>query len=141
MVEDFDQSGDEERMGVWSAQPNDLIGGYIVTTYPHPLSEHDFRPEGDCSKRGYVIADCMSLVDAETIANLLNRSRFSGLDGPVTQDIEWLVEDNNRMRAQVQFLVDWMEDSGLLADGGFTFPDGEFVPSYLTRKTREKSGN
>jgi hypothetical protein len=57
---------------VWTAQPNDLIGGAIVTTYPAPLSEHDLRRGGDIAHRGYVIAECMTMADAGTIADLLN---------------------------------------------------------------------
>jgi hypothetical protein len=57
----------------WTPQVNDLIGGWIVTTYPHPLSAHDVRPEGDPNKRGYVIAECMVKEDAEMIASLLNQ--------------------------------------------------------------------
>ncbi len=56
----------------WTAQPNDLIGGAVVTTYPRPMSEHDHRRDGDPSKRGYVIAECMTMADAGTIADLLN---------------------------------------------------------------------
>jgi hypothetical protein len=56
----------------WSAQPNDLIGGAIVTTLPLPMSEHDHRKDGDPAKRGYVIAECMTMADAGTIADLLN---------------------------------------------------------------------
>lgn len=64
----------------WTAQVNDLIGGAVVTTYPHPLSEHDHRKDGDPHKRGYVIAECMTMADAERIAGLLN-----GGEGPSTR--------------------------------------------------------
>lgn len=36
--------------------------------------------------------------------------------------------ENERLRAQVQFLVDNIGEWGLLEDDGFTFPDGGFVP-------------
>ena len=56
----------------WTAQIDDLVGGWIVTTYPHPLSAHDTRPDGDPAKRGEIIAECHSEDDAELIARLLN---------------------------------------------------------------------
>ncbi len=59
-------------MAEWSAQVNDLVGGWIVTDYPHPLSEHDTRLEGDPRRRGKVIADCVTHGDAVRIARLLN---------------------------------------------------------------------
>lgn len=63
----------DARRRTWSAQVNDLVGGWVVTTYPHPLSEHDLRREGgDATRRGYCIADCMTLADALRIADLLN---------------------------------------------------------------------
>ena len=42
------------------------------------------------------------------------------IDGRITQ-----------LNAQIQFLVDFLNTSGLLADGCFTFPDGETV--YATK--------
>jgi hypothetical protein len=57
---------------MWTVQVNDLIGGWVVTNYPHPLSQHDHRPEGDPDKRGYIIAECIKEDDAKTIAQLLN---------------------------------------------------------------------
>lgn len=57
---------------VWSAQVNDLIGGWIVTTYPHPLSEHDHRRDGDLSKRGVIACECVDRAYAILIAKLLN---------------------------------------------------------------------
>lgn len=56
----------------WTVQANDLVGGWVVTNYPHPLSEHDMRKDGDPAQRGYVIAECMDWEDARTIAHLLN---------------------------------------------------------------------
>lgn len=61
-------------MNDWTAQVNDLVGGWIVTNYPHPYSEHDNRPDGDPYKFGYVIAECYARADAETIAGLLNEN-------------------------------------------------------------------
>lgn len=58
---------------MWSAQPNDLMGGYIVTNYPHPLSEHDTRNNGDPRKRGYIFAECYTREDAYLVAALLNK--------------------------------------------------------------------
>ncbi len=60
----------------WSAQIDDTVGGFIVTTYPHPASEHDRRKDGVPLKCGYVIADCMTLKDAQVIAHLLNREGY-----------------------------------------------------------------
>lgn len=56
----------------WTAQVNDLVGGWIVTDYPHPLSEHDNRWDGDTTKGGYIVAECWTERDACTIAMLLN---------------------------------------------------------------------
>ena len=55
----------------WSVQVNDLVGGYIVTTYPHPLSQHDTR-KGE-NKKDRIAAECVSEQTAKRIANLLNR--------------------------------------------------------------------
>lgn len=64
-------------MTMWSAQVNDLIGGWIVTDRAIPMSQHDFNKEGfDPSKRGYVIAECMTETDARLIANLLNGAGY-----------------------------------------------------------------
>lgn len=70
----------------WSAQENDTIGGWIVTTYPFPSSEHDFSGKGEPatwenrhtakSRCGYMIADCMSKEDATIIATLLNKECY-----------------------------------------------------------------
>lgn len=60
---------------MWTVQVDDTVGGWIVTTYPHPLSQHDTRPVsegGDPSKQGEIIAECHSLDDAKLIARLLN---------------------------------------------------------------------
>ena len=56
----------------WTVQINDLVGGYIVTNYPHPLSLHDYRENGDPTKRGHIIAECSSRGDANIIADLMN---------------------------------------------------------------------
>lgn len=56
----------------WTVQVDDLVGGWIVTTYPHPLSAHDTRPDGDPTKRGEIIAECCTEEDGELIAGLLN---------------------------------------------------------------------
>jgi hypothetical protein len=56
----------------WTCQVNDTIGGFIVTTYPHPLSEHDHRPDGDHTKRGEIIADVCTKEAGELLARLLN---------------------------------------------------------------------
>jgi len=64
----------------WTAQVNDLIGGWVVTSYPHPISEHDFRKYGDPEKRGYIIAECMTKYDAQLIADLLNSNDYLAED-------------------------------------------------------------
>lgn len=57
----------------WTVQVNDLVGGWVVTDYPHPLSEHDHRPENRSEPNfGYVIAECYDEDDARQIAALLN---------------------------------------------------------------------
>lgn len=79
----------------WSAQKNDIIGGWIVTTYPHPASEHDFSGGGEMPTWenrltaklacGYVIADCRTEEDAVIIANLLNLEKYipkDAIDNP-----------------------------------------------------------
>jgi hypothetical protein len=61
----------------WTVQDNDLIGGFIVTNYPHPLSEHDQRPVeagGDHTKRGVIACECSSRGMAQIIADLLNHA-------------------------------------------------------------------
>lgn len=60
----------------WSAQVNDLIGGWIVTDYAAPHSAHDFNKDGDLTKRGYIVAECMTEKDASTIAKLLNEAQY-----------------------------------------------------------------
>jgi hypothetical protein len=55
-------------------QVDDTIGGFVVTSYPHPMSEHDFRKDGDPTKRGEVAAECRSEPMAQRIAGLLNAS-------------------------------------------------------------------
>ena len=67
--------------GMWSVQINDLIGGYIVTDYPHPLSEHDHRRKGDPDKAGDIACECVSGSMAEAIALLLNENGTEYLDG------------------------------------------------------------
>lgn len=60
-------------MSKWSEQLNDTIGGWIVTTYPHPDSEqHYYDKHGKVHAYGYIIADCTSEQDANQIATLLN---------------------------------------------------------------------
>lgn len=66
----------------WTVQVNDLIGGWAVTTYPYPMSEHDFRVNGDQMKCGYILADCMVENDAIMVAMLLNLNKY------VPKDIE-----------------------------------------------------
>jgi hypothetical protein len=70
----------------WSAQKNDMIGGWIVTTYPHPASEHDFSGQGEKPtwenrhtaklRCGYVVADCLREQDAIFIATKLNSEKY-----------------------------------------------------------------
>jgi hypothetical protein len=60
----------------WSVQADDLVGGWIVTTYPHPLSEHDFRPDGDRTKRGEIACECTDQRYAALIAQLLNNAAW-----------------------------------------------------------------
>lgn len=78
-------SGFDERCGGgewwhsrhWTAEVDDLIGGAIVTTYPKPASEHDNRKESDGGvpwHRGYIIAEFMTMEDAEVVARLLNEA-------------------------------------------------------------------
>ncbi len=62
----------------WTAQINDLIGGWVVTDYPHPLSEHDFRLDGDTTKCSTDIIECRSLARANQIARLLNEDEARG---------------------------------------------------------------
>lgn len=64
---------------VWTAQENDVIGGWCVTNYPHPLSEHDLRPNGNPARWGYVIADMMRHDDAQEVARLLNEAEVERL--------------------------------------------------------------
>lgn len=56
----------------WSAQLNDLVGGWIVTTYPRSYADHDFRPGGNPLQCGYIVAECMTEEDATEIAWHLN---------------------------------------------------------------------
>lgn len=76
LLESEIMTGKELSTNKWSAQPNDLVGGWIVTRYPHPLSQHD-HSIGDnpdkTKRRGYIIAECNSRIDAEHIAILLNQ--------------------------------------------------------------------
>lgn len=57
---------------IWSVQSDDLVGGWIVTTYPHPISKHDFRKDGNPEKRGIIAAECSDNKYAVLIAKLLN---------------------------------------------------------------------
>jgi hypothetical protein len=61
-----------KRVPQWTVQVNDLIGGFIVTNHPHPLSEFDHRPDGAVENRGYIIAETIRKEDADDIAALLN---------------------------------------------------------------------
>lgn len=54
----------------WTAEVNDLIGGYIVTNCKKPASQVDITPESE----DYVIADCPMEQDAIIIASCLNRA-------------------------------------------------------------------
>lgn len=54
-------------MTEWTAQVNDLVGGWIVTTYPHPLSAHDTRPDGRISP--------LVLVQVDETGEVLNVDR------------------------------------------------------------------
>ncbi len=71
----------------FTAQINDLIGGFIVSSYPHPLSEHDHRPNGDPNKRGVIVAECTTRPHAELLAGLLNAYVEAGGSIP---DHPWL---------------------------------------------------
>lgn len=77
--------GDDLMTPKWTAQVNDTVGGFIVTDYPYPLSEHNHRPDGDPyadpTKRSYIIAEFALQKDAELIAKLLNEHEQVG--GPV----------------------------------------------------------
>ena len=80
----------------WSAQKNDLIGGWVVTTYPGPMSEHDFSGRGETptwenrhtskDKCGYVLADCHTEQDAIIIANEMNQERYVPIDARINPD-------------------------------------------------------
>jgi len=61
------------QMNKFTVQVNDLIGGWIITDYPHPYSEHDQRKKGNPEKFGHIIADCNSEKDAIRICRLLNK--------------------------------------------------------------------
>lgn len=64
----MDKKENDELGGpIWTSQLNDLVGGFIVTTFSQPLSQH-----GHGAERGYVIADCMTENDARMIAHCLN---------------------------------------------------------------------
>ncbi len=56
----------------FTVQNNNLVGGFIVSSYPHPLSEHDHRPNGDPLKRGVIAAECITKPHAELLTGLLN---------------------------------------------------------------------
>jgi hypothetical protein len=56
-------------MNYWSAQPNDEVGGWMVTSYPHPSSQHG---QYGTDHYGDIVADCMIKANAEIIAMLLN---------------------------------------------------------------------
>ena len=66
---------------LWTVQVNDLIGGYIVTTYPYPLSQHQWKDEnGSYLTYGYVIADVTKKEEGALIAKLLNLQSFKLLN-------------------------------------------------------------
>lgn len=74
----------------WTSQINDLVGGYIVTTYPYPISDHVFNGI-DSLKHGYVIADCMTEEDARRIAQLLNEERYvPKMDNEIAKRYRWV---------------------------------------------------
>lgn len=58
----------------WTAQKDDLVGGFIVTNYPYPASEQSSRDLDSKTvvPNGYIIAECCNLLDAQLVANLLN---------------------------------------------------------------------
>ncbi len=59
----------------WTAQVNDIIGGWIVTRYPRRLSEHPyFSSRSPQRKNDVVIAECMTEADAQRIADALNKA-------------------------------------------------------------------
>lgn len=60
----------------WSVQVDDTVGGWVVTTYPFPMSQHDFRPDGDPAKRGRVAAECQDEDTAWVIANYFNKIQY-----------------------------------------------------------------
>lgn len=69
----------------WSAQKDDVVGGFIVTTFPFPASEHvssrkDEAPTWEnriaTLRSGYVIASFMTEKDAMFIADLLNKEKY-----------------------------------------------------------------
>lgn len=74
----------------WSAQVNDLVGGWIVTTYPYPASDHVFN-DIDSLKHGYIIAECMMEEDARRIAQLLNEERYvPKIDDEIAKQYRWV---------------------------------------------------
>lgn len=50
-------------MPEWTVQLNDVIGGWIVTSEPKPLSQNT---------RHNIIAECISQADAQRVADALN---------------------------------------------------------------------
>lgn len=68
---------DQRGWPAWTAQVDDLVGGWIVTTYPYPASEHDHTLDGDPLKCGYIIAQCMTAEDAVAIAHQLNHIKYA----------------------------------------------------------------
>lgn len=57
---------------LWTAQVDDLVGGWIVTTYPFPYAEHPNR--GDDPRIGVDrdVISCWSEERAKQVAELLN---------------------------------------------------------------------
>jgi hypothetical protein len=80
-----------EEAVTWTVQKNDLVGGWIVADYPHPLSEWDNRRDGDATKRGFLMAECDYELAAEALCFLLNYSYTKierGEDGKVTIKVD-----------------------------------------------------
>lgn len=88
----------------WTAQKNDLVGGWIVTTYPHPYSQHDTRKYGDLTKRGKVIAEFCTEEDAQLIAGLLN-----GRDKIITAALE-VVKHFTNVEDDPELYLDALQD-------------------------------
>lgn len=73
---------------------NDLVGGYCVSEYNKPVSEHDTRPVLEGGAGEHWIAECFDQRWAERMASLLNYA--DGNDHPFT--------DTDTARPGFQFL-------------------------------------